>query len=44
MGFVEEGRKINEIKLHNNKYIDDVLMYRMVAKKIERKICLHEKI
>lgn len=32
MGFVEEGRKINEIKLHNNEYIDDVLMYRMVVK------------
>ncbi|GAB0171564.1 GNAT family N-acetyltransferase [Lysinibacillus sp. CTST325] len=32
MGFVEEGRKINEIKLHDNEYIDDVLMYRMVLK------------
>lgn len=30
MGFVEEGRKINEIKLHDNEYIDDVLMYKMV--------------
>ncbi|MFJ8517357.1 GNAT family N-acetyltransferase [Lysinibacillus xylanilyticus] len=25
MGFVEEGRKIKEIKLHDNEYIDDVL-------------------
>lgn len=33
LGFVEEGRKINEIKLHDNKYIDDILMYRMVANK-----------
>ncbi|WP_374966285.1 GNAT family N-acetyltransferase [Lysinibacillus sp. RS5] len=32
MGFVEEGRKINEIKLHDNEYIDDVLMYKMVHK------------
>ncbi|MGE7692580.1 N-acetyltransferase family protein [Lysinibacillus sp. NPDC094177] len=32
MGFVEEGRKINEIKLHDNEYIDDVLMYKMVRK------------
>ncbi|WP_349294141.1 GNAT family N-acetyltransferase [Lysinibacillus sp. Bpr_S20] len=32
MGFVEEGRKINEIKLHDNEYIDDVLMYKMVVK------------
>lgn len=44
LGFVEEGRKINEIKLHDNKYIDDILMYRMVAKKIERKIRYLEKI
>ena len=32
MGFFEEGRKINEIKLHDNEYIDDVLMYKMVHK------------
>ncbi|MGE8002472.1 N-acetyltransferase family protein [Lysinibacillus sp. NPDC093216] len=32
MGFIEEGRKINDIKLHDNEYIDDVLMYRMVLK------------
>ena len=30
MGFVEEGRKINEIKLNDKQYIDDVLMYKMV--------------
>jgi len=30
MGFLEEGRKINEIKLHDKQYIDDVLMYKMV--------------
>jgi len=33
LGFVEEARKINGIKLHDNEYIDDVLMYRMVANK-----------
>ncbi|MGE7115067.1 N-acetyltransferase family protein [Lysinibacillus sp. NPDC047702] len=30
MGFVEEGRKINEIRLHDKQYIDDILMYKMV--------------
>jgi len=30
MGFLEEGRKINEIKLNDKQYIDDVLMYKMV--------------
>lgn len=30
MGFIEEGRKINEIKVSDNEYIDDVLMYKMV--------------
>ncbi|HLR51973.1 MAG TPA: GNAT family N-acetyltransferase [Candidatus Avamphibacillus sp.] len=30
MGFVEEGRKINEIKLNDYEYIDDVLMYKDV--------------
>jgi len=30
MGFVEEGRKVKEIKLHDNDYVDDVLMYKMV--------------
>ncbi|MFJ8088925.1 GNAT family N-acetyltransferase [Lysinibacillus sp. NPDC095746] len=32
MGFVEEGRKINEIKLQDNEYIDDILMYKIVVK------------
>lgn len=27
MGFIEEGRKIGEVKLNDNEYIDDVLMY-----------------
>lgn len=30
MGFIEEGRKVNEIKIKENEYIDDVLMYKMV--------------
>jgi len=30
MGFVEEGRKINEIKISENEYVDDVLMYKLV--------------
>ena len=30
MGFIEEGRKINEIKLSDNEYVDDVLMYQFV--------------
>ncbi|MFJ7666224.1 GNAT family N-acetyltransferase [Lysinibacillus sp. NPDC097195] len=30
MGFIEEGRKINEIKVSDNHYVDDVLMYKMV--------------
>jgi RimJ/RimL family protein N-acetyltransferase len=30
MGFIEEGRKINEIKVRDNEYVDDVLMYKMV--------------
>ena len=30
MGFIEEGRKINEIKLRDNEYVDDVLMYQFV--------------
>ena len=28
MGFIEEGRKIGEVKLNDNEYIDDVLMYK----------------
>lgn len=31
MGFIEEGRKIKEIKLSENEYIDDILMYKMVT-------------
>ncbi|MBD7935480.1 MULTISPECIES: GNAT family N-acetyltransferase [Cytobacillus] len=30
MGFVEEGRKIKDIKLSDDEYVDDVLMYKMV--------------
>ncbi|MFJ7736447.1 GNAT family N-acetyltransferase [Lysinibacillus sp. NPDC097287] len=30
MGFIEEGRKINEIKLSDHEYVDDVLMYKFV--------------
>ncbi|MFJ7662615.1 GNAT family N-acetyltransferase [Lysinibacillus sp. NPDC097162] len=30
MGFIEEGRKIKEIKVRDNEYVDDVLMYKMV--------------
>ncbi|MEK3886384.1 GNAT family N-acetyltransferase [Bacillus sp. FSL K6-3431] len=30
MGFVEEGRKVKAIKLNANKYVDDILMYKMV--------------
>ncbi|WP_010632839.1 GNAT family N-acetyltransferase [Sporolactobacillus vineae] len=30
MGFVEEGRKVNEIKFSQGHYADDVLMYQMV--------------
>jgi RimJ/RimL family protein N-acetyltransferase len=30
LGFVEEGRKINEFKFSENEYVDDVLMYKMV--------------
>ncbi|MEW9676395.1 GNAT family N-acetyltransferase [Lentibacillus sp. L22] len=30
MGFAVEGRKVNEIKLDENTYIDDILMYKMV--------------
>ena len=27
LGFIEEGRRINEIKLSDNEYLDDILMY-----------------
>ncbi|WP_281250326.1 GNAT family N-acetyltransferase [Virgibacillus siamensis] len=30
MGFVEEGRKVNEFKLNENEYADDILMYKFV--------------
>ncbi|NMH68253.1 GNAT family N-acetyltransferase [Bacillus sp. RO3] len=30
MGFVEEGRKINEFKIADNEYVDDILMYHFV--------------
>jgi ribosomal protein S18 acetylase RimI-like enzyme len=30
MGFEEEGRRIKEIKMNENEYIDDVLMYKFV--------------
>ncbi len=30
LGFVEEGRKIKEVKLYDNEYIDDILMYKLV--------------
>ena len=30
MGFVEEGRKIKEIKINENEYVDDILMYKFV--------------
>lgn len=30
MGFIEEGRKINEIKITDNEYVDDILMYKLV--------------
>ena len=30
MGFIEEGRKIHEIKIADNLYVDDILMYKLV--------------
>ncbi|MCK1995542.1 GNAT family N-acetyltransferase [Peribacillus muralis] len=30
MGFIEEGRKIQEFKLNDHEYVDDVLMYKSV--------------
>ena len=30
MGFIEEGRLVKEYKINENKYIDDVLMYKCV--------------
>lgn len=31
-GFIEEGRKVNEVKI-DNRYVDDILMYKNVKKK-----------
>lgn len=33
VGFIEEGRKIKEIKISENLYIDDILMYKLVLTK-----------
>ncbi|MGG3518910.1 GNAT family N-acetyltransferase [Bacillus pseudomycoides] len=30
MGFIEEGRKMNEFKMNDNEYVDDILMYKFV--------------
>ena len=30
MGFVEEGRKMKEIKINENEYVDDILVYKLV--------------
>lgn len=30
MGFIEEGRKIKEVKLSDDLYVDDILMYKLV--------------
>ncbi|RKL67222.1 GNAT family N-acetyltransferase [Salipaludibacillus neizhouensis] len=30
MGFVEEGRKVNEIKINENEYVDDIQMYKLI--------------
>lgn len=30
MGFIEEGRKINEFKFADDEYVDDILMYKLV--------------
>ena len=30
MGFIEEGRKVKEIKINENKYVDDIIMYKFV--------------
>ena len=32
LGFVEEGRRVPEIKVAKGKYVDDLLMYRWVKK------------
>ncbi|WP_312098890.1 GNAT family N-acetyltransferase [Niallia sp.] len=30
MGFIEEGRKVKQFKIDENKYVDDILMYKFV--------------
>ena len=30
LGFVEEGRKVKELKFGDDEYVDDVLMYKFV--------------
>ncbi|GGA29711.1 GNAT family N-acetyltransferase [Psychrobacillus lasiicapitis] len=30
MGFIEEGRKIKEVKFRDDLYVDDILMYKLV--------------
>ncbi|MGM7700646.1 GNAT family N-acetyltransferase [Pseudalkalibacillus sp. Hm43] len=30
LGFLEEGRKVNEFKFNENEYADDILMYKLV--------------
>jgi len=30
MGFIEEGRKVKELKISDNNYVDDILMYKFV--------------
>lgn len=32
LGFIEEGRKINEVKLNDEVYVDDILMYKNVKR------------
>ena len=29
-GFVEEGRRIQEVKMADGRYVDDILMYKLV--------------
>jgi RimJ/RimL family protein N-acetyltransferase len=36
LGFVEEGRKVKEIKLAPGEYVDEILMYRFVKPEIAR--------
>ena len=32
MGFIEEGRRINEIQIRDNTFIDDIIMYKWLEK------------